>query len=146
MLITLYTICPLNKLSLKSKTSFVMIFQILINHYQNFKYTCRNFRIFLVKKEELFQKTQSMMKVLDSMLDSNNSIKTFNSRNTLPQFRYQGKNNNNNTNNSLGAVPKQYNMSHKQSNDQNRKFNQTNKQFNNKSNNQFNQSNNQVNN
>ena len=72
------------------------------------------------------QKTQSMIKVLDNKSNSDNSVKIFYSKNTLPQFRYQGKNNNNNTNNNLGAVPKQYNMSHKQSNDQNRQNSQTN--------------------
>ena len=85
------------------------------------------------------QKTQSMIKIIDNKSDNDNSIKTFNSKNTSPQFRYQGKNNTNNSNKNQGAIPKQYNMSHNQSNDHNRQFNQSNKQFNNKSNNQFNQ-------
>ena len=92
------------------------------------------------------QKTQSMLKIIDNKSDNDNSIKTFNTKNTVPQFRYQGKNTDNNSKNNLGAIPKQNSQSYKQSNDQNRQFNPLNKQFNNKPNSQYNQPSNQFNN
>ena len=88
---------------------------------------------------------QSMLRIFESK-DNDNSIKTFNNKNTSPQFRYGGKiSNNNNSKNNLGAIPKEYSQNNNQSK---RQFNdQSNRQFNNHSNRQFNdQSNRQFNN
>ena len=67
---------------------FLRVFMIIKTYSQLHEWVANN------------QKTQSMLRIFETK-DNDNSIKTFNNKNTPPQLRYQGKisNNNNSQNN-----------------------------------------------